>query len=108
SPEILGPDYCPFHTALATGTASATTLLRSSDGRYYHVHATPIRDIEQDAAQHLIVTVRDVTTETLQQQKLAAIHQAGGELADLKPEDLLHMSVEERIELLKSNILHYT
>ena len=26
SPEILGPDFCPFHTALATGTASSSTL----------------------------------------------------------------------------------
>ena len=44
----------------------------------------------------------------LQQQKLAAIHQAGVELADLTPDELSHMTVEERIELLKSNILHFT
>ena len=44
----------------------------------------------------------------LQQQKLAAIHQAGMELADLTPEELFQMSVTERIELLKSNILHHT
>ena len=25
SPEILGPDFCPFHTALATGKASSST-----------------------------------------------------------------------------------
>ena len=58
--------------------------------------------------QHLIVTIRDVTAEVLQQQKLAAIHQAGIELADLTPDEFSHMTVEERIELLKSNILHYT
>ena len=44
----------------------------------------------------------------LQQQKLAAIHQAGQELSDLTAEELSHMSIDERIELLKSNILHYT
>ena len=44
----------------------------------------------------------------LQQQKLAAIHQAGIELADLTPDELSQMSVDERIELLKSNILHFT
>ena len=44
----------------------------------------------------------------LQQQKLAAIHQAGQELADLTPDELSQMSIDERIELLKSNILHYT
>jgi CheY-like chemotaxis protein len=57
---------------------------------------------------HLIITVHDVTKEMLQQQKLAAIHQAGMELADLTPDELSQMTVEERIELLKSNILHYT
>ena len=56
-------------------------------------------------ASHLIVTVRDVTLEMLQQQKLAAIHQAGMELADLTPDELLQMAVEERIELLKANIV---
>ena len=37
-----------------------------------------------------------------------AIHQAGIQLADLTPDELSHMSIEERIELLKSNILHFT
>ncbi|OHB85568.1 MAG: two-component system response regulator [Planctomycetes bacterium RBG_16_64_12] len=106
NPEILGPDFCPFHTALATGSASSSTL-RCDDSRYFHIHVAPVR--EQDGLpQNLIVTVRDVTSEILQQQKLAAIHQAGVELADLTPEELLEMTVEERIELLKSNILHYT
>jgi two-component system, sensor histidine kinase SagS len=106
SPEILGPDFCPFHTALATGQPSNSTL-RSSDNKYYQVHAAPV--FEGDlTAHHLIVTVRDVTTEILQQQKLAAIHQAGVELADLMPGELSLMSVEERIELLKKNILHFT
>ena len=106
SPEILGPDFCPFHTALATGEASESTL-RAEENKYFHVHAAPVLE-EQGPPQHLIVTIRDVTQEMLQQQKLAAIHQAGVELADLKPEDVAHMSVEERIELLKSNIVHNT
>jgi len=106
SPEILGPDFCPFHTALATARSSTSTL-RSGDNRYFQVHAAPVFEGDQ-APQHLIVTVRDVTTEMLQQQKLAAIHQAGVELADLMPEELSVMSVEERIELLKKNILHFT
>jgi len=105
NPEILGPDFCPFHTALATGEASSSTL-RSGD-RYFQTHAAPICDAEGES-QHLIVTVRDVTAEMLQQQKLVAIHKAGIELADLTPEEVFNMGVEERIELLKSNILHYT
>ena len=106
SPEILGPDFCPFHTALATRQASSSTL-RCGENRYYDVHAAPV--LEGDSPpQNLIVTVRDVTREVLQQQKLAAIHQAGIELADLTPDEVASMMVEERIELIKSNIVHYT
>ncbi|HEX4132062.1 MAG TPA: response regulator [Pirellulales bacterium] len=106
SPEILGPDFCPFHTALATSNASSSTL-RSSDNRYYRVHAAPVLEAG-GPPKNLIVTIRDVTAEVLQQQKLAAIHQAGVELADLAPDELSRMTVEERKELLKANILHYT
>lgn len=111
SPEILGPDFCPFHTALATGRASSS-LLRGDSNRYFQVHASPVREMDVDQqrvlSRNLIVTLRDVTREMQQQHKLAAIHQAGMELADLTPEELMQMSVKERIELLKSNILHFT
>jgi len=106
SPEILGPDFCPFHTALATGQATSSTL-RSGENRYYHVHAAPLREPGMPP-RHLIVTVRDVTNEVHQQQKMAAIHQAGMELADLTPAEIAHMAVGDRSELLKSNILHFT
>ncbi len=108
--EILGPDFCPFHTALA-GQPS-TSMLRTHGNRYYEVHAAAIRDGEEptqrEPTQRLIVTVRDVTQEMQQRQKLTAIHKAGIELADLKPDEMLDMSVEERVELLKSNVLHFT
>ena len=106
SPEILGPDFCPFHTALATGQPTSSTL-RSGENRYYHVHAAPVREAG-GPPRHLIVIVRDVTNEIHQQQKMAAIHQAGMELADLAPGEIAHLAVNERIELLKSNILHFT
>lgn len=106
SPEILGPDFCPFHTALATGKPSSSTL-RCGENRYFHVHAAPVSE-DDVPAEHLIVTIRDVSVEMLQQQKLAAIHAAGIDLSDLSPEEVFDMQVEDRIELLKSNILHYT
>jgi len=106
SPEILGPDFCPFHTAMATGTPSVSTL-RAGDNRYFQVHAAPVLE-PSGTPRFLIVSIRDITAEVVQQQKLAAIHKAGMELADLKPEEIFHMGVEERVEILKSNILHYT
>lgn len=153
-PEILGPDFCPFHTALATDQA-ANSSLRVGDSQYFHVHAAPltrtVHDLEEvphglrsdgfdgpaktaaqsppadngsdqndggevsplveepldegEFAEYLVVTVRDTTEETLQQQKLDAIHRAGMQLADLLPEEIFQMAIAERIELLKSNIL---
>ena len=105
-PDILGPDFCPFHTALANQRASASTL-RCHDSRHFRVHAAPVFDGDA-SPDHLVVTIRDVTAETVQQQKLAAIHQAGVELADLSTDEVANMDLEERIELLKANILHCT
>ncbi|MFV1965419.1 MAG: response regulator [Pirellulaceae bacterium] len=106
NPEILGPDFCPFHTAMATGQPSNSTL-RVRENHFFQTHAAPIFE-DAGAPQHLVVTVRDVTAEVLQQQKLASIHKAGVELSDLTPDEVFNMDVDERIELLKSNILQHT
>ncbi len=103
NPEIMGPDFCPFHTALATGEEGSSTL--HAGGRYFQVHAAPI--VQPDHSRQLVVTVNDITEEILQQQKLAAIHQAGRELADLRPSEIFMMEVDQRIDLLKENIRHY-
>ena len=104
NPEIMGPDFCPFHTALATSEESTSTL-HSDGNRYYQIHAAPI--VQSNHTRQLIVTVSDVTDEILQQQKLAASHQAGRELADLRPTEIFMMEVDDRIDLLKENIRHY-
>lgn len=112
-PEILGPDYCPLHTALATGSATSSTL-RIGENRYLHVHATSLPASTLPASTIptgsplVLVAVRDVSRQILEQEKRAAIHQAGRKLADLTPDELADMTIEERIELLKSNILHYS
>ncbi len=104
--QIMGPDFCPFHTALATGSASNSTL-QTEDNRYYQVHVAPLTDAATDSAA-LVATVSDITAEIQQQQKLAAIHQAGQKLTDLKPDEIFAMDTQARIELLKDNIRHYT
>ena len=107
-PEWLGPEYSPFHSALASGRMS-DAMLRTADNRYYHVHAAPLLATPPwPATDHVIVSIRDVTHTILEQQKRAAIHQAGQKLADLSPAELADMTIEERIDLLKSNILHYS
>jgi CheY-like chemotaxis protein len=105
SPEILGPDYSPFHTALAGKPAG--TRLHCHDSRYLDLHVTPVHDPDGKVSQ-LISLCRDVTAEAHQQQKLDALHLAGQELAALAPDQLADMGVEERIELLKHNIRRFT
>lgn len=106
NPEIMGPDFCPFHTALATGTASSSTL-HTADNRYFQVHVAPLTNVATEQAA-LVATLSDVTAEIMQQQKLAAIHQAGQKLTDLKPDEIFAMDTQARIDLLKDNIRHYT
>lgn len=109
APEILGPDYSPFHTAFSTRSV-AKSGLRVGDKRYYDVEVMPVlTDPEGDQEPvHLVASVRDISEEVLQRQKLNAIYQAGLELGDLSPEEIFEMSTEDRIELLKAKILHYT
>lgn len=110
APEIIGPDFCPLNTAFGMGESAHSTL-RVGDKTYYEVEATPVFDSENghtDIARFLIVVLRDISTEVLQRQKLSAIYQAGLELGDLTPQELLEMSVQDRIDLLKSKILHFT
>lgn len=106
NPEILGPDFCPFHTAVASGAPSSTTI-KVGENQFFQLHVSPLND-DDGVPINLLVTVRDVTHDVLQQQKLAAIHRAGVALADIKPDDVFQLGVDERIEILKSNILHYT
>ncbi len=104
-PEILGPESCPFTTAVAS-RATAGTALKIAGGRYLRLTVTPVFDGAGDLT-HLIALTRETTDETQQQLKVNAIHQAGDELADLTPEELSEMGVEERTDLLKFNIARH-
>jgi CheY-like chemotaxis protein len=117
SPEIAGPDFCPFHTALASVRATppntcstpstVTSRLHCRGNRILDLSVTPI--CEPDSLAPLLIALgRDVTSLVQQQQKLDALHRAGSELAALAPEQLAEMSVPERVELLKLNIRRFT
>jgi two-component system, sensor histidine kinase SagS len=99
-------DLAAFRESIAAGREAQATL-RTGDNRYFDVAASAAF-AAADGSPRTVVTVRDVTLTILEQQKRAAIHVAGQNLADLAPAELADMTVAERIELLKSNIIHYS
>ena len=107
APQILGPDFSPFHTALGAGSPARTTY-RVGDKTYFDVLAAPVYADNAEYPSLLVVTVRDISAEQHQVEKLKAIHQAGEDLGDLAPEDLASMNITERKELLKQKIVHHT
>ena len=78
--------------------APASTAMKIDGNRYLRVTVTPVFDATNSLT-HLIALTREITDETQQQLKVNAIHKAGDELADLTPEELAEMGVEERTDL---------
>ena len=101
-----GEDGGGLRAAVLAGRPAGGTL-RNGAGRYFNLQASA-GFAPPAAGRQTVVAVRDVTRTILEQQKRAAIHAAGQKLADLSPAELADMTVSERIELLKSNILHYS
>lgn len=97
---------CPIQMAVRRHGPVSTTL-HCKDNRFFQIHCVPHLNGDE-APRHVVATVRDITNEMLQQQKLTALHEAGRALADLTAEEVFQMQVEERIDLLKSNILYYS
>jgi CheY-like chemotaxis protein/PAS domain-containing protein len=107
TPQIVGPDFAPFHTALGSGETSRTKY-RTGESTYIDVVAAPVYATTGDYPSLVVVTVRDVSAEHQQGEKLTAIHEAGQDLGDIAPEDLITMSVEARKILLREKIILYT
>ncbi len=112
APELIGADYCPFQSALGARNTSqgpaptAVARLRCQAERHLEIQITPLP--ESGGQMVLLVQARDVTASVQQQNKLAALYEAGRQLAALAPEYLADMSVAERIDLLKLNIRRFT
>ncbi len=112
SPNIVGPEFCPFRAALE-GTVPPSKVrgneafrLHCREGRILDLYITLISEPDNPKSL-LLVLGRDVTALVQQQQKLDALHKAGRELAGLSADQLAEMSVAERIELLKLNIRRF-
>ncbi|MGL6225777.1 MAG: GAF domain-containing protein [Thermoguttaceae bacterium] len=105
-PTITGPDFCPFHTVFEQFEPTQTSL-RTPNNEYYQMDVAPV-PTPKSSPQHVIVVLRDITDLTLSEQRFETILQVGADLSNLTPERLFEMSVEERIDLLRLNIIRNT
>lgn len=105
--EIVGENFCPVNTVLATGQ-QVKTRVRINEKTFFDVTVSPVSNRVCKGEQLLLVTLEDNSEEILQQQKLNAIYKAGLDLGDLQPEEVLDLSTHDRIELLKSKLRYYT
>src|SRR5207253_977946 len=103
SPGTQPPNPFPIPSA----PSKSVTFRLACDSRYLELRIAPVAPGAGGREQFLCLG-RDITAETQRQQKLEALHKAGLELAGLSSEHIADMSVEERIELLKSNIRRFT
>ncbi len=104
--EGRGPSE-EFFTAALAGSATERETFQRGDRQTFEVRATPLQTAG-DAPNLLMVSVRDISDEVQQQQKLSAIHAAGIELGEISVDDLRELNVQERIELLKEKIIRFT
>ncbi len=107
SAQLRGPDFTPINTALATNQTTRG-LMQVGGSRWLDLQITPIFEADPDIPFGLIAFVRDVTIEVNEQERMKAIYQAGLELGDLTPQEVLEMDWEERKGLLKAKIVHFT
>ena len=105
TPEIVGPAFSPFE---GDGEFGCATTFRTGEKQYYEIIAAPVFGEGMRYAELAVVTVRDVSEEMIARQKLKAIYQAGLELGELTAEDLVELSVDDRINLLKEKIVQFT
>lgn len=104
-PTVCGVESSPIDSAIRQKKQCRATLRH--DDRFFRLNVAPVMD-RDGAVICLVVSLADTTAATLERQKLQALHEAGMALADLTPQEIFEMEIDQRIELLKHNILFYT
>lgn len=105
-PELRGPDFCPFRTIRMTKKPSQTTLYQQRPARFLSMNTTPILT-ESGEIEHFLVELQDITAQSKEEVIALRLRDAGRELADLSKDDILNLSSEERINILRAKIAKY-
>ena len=85
----------------------ATCVHQGTEGRYWESVASPIFD---DAGQvsHVVMMVREVTERVFLEGRIESIYRTGLELSRMDPVQLAGKNVDERIEIIKVNVIRHT
>ncbi|MEZ6063644.1 MAG: response regulator [Planctomycetaceae bacterium] len=109
SPELISPNFSPLENEPGPNQVMSS-ILKLNDRRFVEFRASrsqlPVGHGQTQPFTSIVL--RDVTEEVTGRQKVEAIHKAGIELGNLSPDDVREMSHDQRIDLLKQNILRYT
>ena len=89
---------------------SGCVTIQLSDRRYVEALTSTSQLPANNGTSGTFVSVclRDISQQEMSRRKLEAIHDAGMRLSDLRPDEVAMMSNEDRIEILKENILTFS
>jgi len=97
---------CEAMETFRTGT-QASCIHQGVDDRYWESMASPIVD-ESGAVTHVVMIVREVTQRVFLKGRIESIYRAGVELTRMDPVQLAGKNTDERIELIKVNVIRHT
>jgi len=102
--DFDGPYYSPLAVALATKSPIFSGI-NDFHGKSYQFHIVPMLNGSNGEVDAFIAVLEDVSTLRTINQKLQSLHDPDCDLVDLTPYELRNMNIEDRIELLKTNII---
>lgn len=89
------------------GSATVRVAFNTAERLAVELSLTPMTRASANT-EFVLATIRDISADEQQQQKLSAIYAAGIELGAISAEDLRELNVDGRIELLKEKIIRIT
>jgi len=99
-------ETCRWADVLESGQVTRH-VHQAPDGRSFDVAASPVFNQDGEVIQ-AVLSIHDITERTELSEKLSSIYEAGREVAGLNPKTVARLSMEERIGLLRENIIRHT
>lgn len=103
--RLLHADFAPLSFAFRQRRTTSTSLA-TPDGKILLLEVVP-RIVGEGPPSCALAVLRDVTEEREPWQRLNVIYEAGLQLAEIAPQDLIHRTSEQRIGLLKERCLSF-